>query len=216
LSRRQRDPEATAEQIIRSTEGLSGYCDPIGRLTAKRTVMNPQDELRSLTAPFHGIEDLFIKAEHIPSATTPEPYKTMLVHDQHMTVEMEKYHQCTVDVRVLAKQLDGDVYSREILLLKHGTNTVVQYGVVRFNLEYVTSQVRNEILAEQTPLGRILINHNVLRHIDLGAILELTAGPRLADHFQMPVGNLTYGRMATIFCNRRPAVDLLEVSAPLA
>jgi hypothetical protein len=31
----------------------------------------------------------------------------------------------------------------------------------------------------------------------------------------MPVGGKTYGRLATLFCNHQPAVDLLEVSAPL-
>ena len=91
----------------------------------------------------------------------------------------------------------------------------MQYGIVRFNFSYVTDAVRNEIIAGQIPLGRVLINHNVLRHIDLGAILEITAGPRLATHLGMPVGGVTYGRMATIFCNRQPAVDLLEISSPL-
>jgi chorismate-pyruvate lyase len=177
--------------------------------------MNPHDELLALTSLFPAEEPLFLKAEHIPSAVTPEPYKSMLVHDHHMTVAMETYHNCTVEVQVLAQQRDGNLYTREILLLKQGTDTVVQYGLVRFNLSYVTSEVRDEILAQQTPLGRILINHNVLRHIDLGAILEITAGPRLARHFRMPVGGVTYGRMATIFCNRQPAVDLLEISAPL-
>lgn len=177
--------------------------------------MNPHDELLALTNLFPSVEPLFLKAEHIPSAVTPEPYKTMLVHDHHMTLAMEAHHQCTVEVKVLAHKLDGDLYAREILLLKQGTDIVVQYGLVRFNLGYVTAEVRHEILAQQTPLGRILINHNVLRHIDLGAILEMTAGPGLARHFQMPVGGVTYGRMATIFCNRQPAVDLLEVSRPL-
>jgi len=177
--------------------------------------MNPHDELLALTNLFPSAEPLFFKAEHIPSAVTPEPYKTMLVHDHHMTVTMETYHKSTVDVRVLADKLDGNLYAREILLLKQGTETVVQYGLVRFNLNYVTEEVRREILAKQTPLGRILINHNVLRHIDLGAILEITAGPGLSKHFRMPVGGVTYGRMATIFCNRQPAVDLLEVSGPL-
>lgn len=178
--------------------------------------MNPHDELLSLTNLFPSSEALFLKAEHIPSAVTPEPYKTMLVHDHHMTVAMETFHNCTVDVRVLDQKLDGDLYCREIVLVKQGTETIVQYGLVRFNLSYVTSEVRDEILAQKTPLGRILINHNVLRHIDLGAILEITAGPRLARHFQMPVGGVTYGRLATIFCNRQPAVDLLEISTVLS
>lgn len=177
--------------------------------------MNPHDELHALTSRFATSEPLLLSAEHIPSSITPEPYKTMLVHNHHMTVEMEKYHGCSVDVRVLDSHLAGDEYARKILLLKHGTETVVQFGIVRFHLNYVTSDVRDEIIAGHTPLGRILINHNVLRHIDLGAILEITAGPELAKDLQMPVGSITYGRLATIFCNRQPAVDLFEVSAPL-
>jgi hypothetical protein len=177
--------------------------------------MNPLDELRSLTDLFPQPEPLFARADHIPSSLTPEPYKMMLVHDHHMTVTMETYHRSPVEVRVLAQRQDGDVYARKILLLKQGTDAVVQFGIVRFNLNYVTDAVRREIIAGQTPLGRILINHNVLRHIDLGAILEIAAGPGLAQLLKMPEGAVTYGRLATIFCNRQPAVDLLEISAPL-
>ena len=217
--------------------------------------MNPHDELLSLTNLFPASEPLFLKAEHIPSSLTPEPYKTLLVHDHHMTLAMETQHGCSVDVRVLNHRQEGDLYAREILLLKgssaksvvdktkeespphpsplplkaggEGTRgaapprsalplgRVVQYGIVRFNFRYVTDAVRDEIIAGQIPLGRVLINHNVLRHIDLGAILEISVGPRLASLFNMPLGGVTYGRMATIFCNRQPAVDLLEVSAPI-
>lgn len=206
--------------------------------------MNPHDELLALTNLFPANEPLFLKAEHIPSSLTPEPYKTLLVHDHHMTVAMETHHGCSVDVRVLSHRQEGDLYAREILLLKssqvgaiasredsempphpnplplraggEGTGrSVVQYGIVRFDFRYVTDAVRDEIIAGQIPLGRVLINHNVLRHIDLGAILEISVGPRLASLFNMPLGGVTYGRMATIFCNRQPAVDLLEISAPL-
>lgn len=177
--------------------------------------MNPLTELEALLSLFPQGEPLIADAEHVPSSQTPEPYKQMLVHDHHMTVTMESYHQSSVDVRVLDQRLDGDTYVRKILLLKSGTDEVVQFGIVRFNFQYVTDDVRSEILAGETPLGRVLINHNVLRHIDLGAILRITAGPELASLLQMPEGDVTYGRLATIFCNHRPAVDLLEISSPL-
>ena len=177
--------------------------------------MKPHDELLSLTKLFPEPDDLFLRFEHIPSAVTPEPYKAMLVHDHHMTLTMEAYHQTSVDVLVLSSHLNGDEYARKIQLLKQGTETVVMFGIIRFHLQYVTEAVRDEILAGQTPLGRILINHNVLRHIDLGAILEITAGPALSRYLPMKVGDVTYGRLATIFCNRQPALDLLEISAPL-
>ena len=177
--------------------------------------MNPLDELKSLTDLFPDALPLIEQAEHVPSATVPEPYNKMLVHEEHMTVEMESYHDSPVDVQILDRKLDDQLYSRKILLLKSGTDQVVQFGIVRFDLQSVTEAVREEILAGDTPLGRILINHNVLRHIDLGAILRITAGPGLAEYLQMEPGGTTYGRLATIFCNRKPAVDLLEISAQL-
>lgn len=177
--------------------------------------MNPLDELKSLTDLFPGSAPLIEQAEHVPAAIVPEPYKSMLAHDKHMTVTMESYHDTPVDVKVLDQKQDGDLYCRKILLLKTGTDRVVQFGIVRFHLNYVTKEVRDEILDGNTPLGRVLINHNVLRHIDLGAVLKLTAGPGLAEYLQMESGGVTYGRLATIFCNGQPAVDLLEVTIPL-
>ncbi|MCH7990730.1 MAG: hypothetical protein IID46_16440 [Planctomycetes bacterium] len=118
-------------------------------------------------------------------------------------------------MKIIDRKLEGDVYSRKILLLKSGTDRVVQFGIVRFDLQYVTESVREEILSGETPLGRILINQNVLRHLDLGAVLRITAGPGLAEYLHMQSGGVTYGRLATIFCNRSPAVDLLEITAPL-
>lgn len=181
--------------------------------------MNPNDELNALLSLLPDEEPLFQATQHIPASQTPEPYKGLLVHDHHMTVTMESFHRSSVDVRVLAQEHiddgEGGTYNRKILLLKTGTEEVVQFGIVRFHFQYVTEEVRNEILAGQTPLGRVLINHNVLRHIDLGAIMRFTAGPSLARYLKMPVGETTYGRLATIFCNEKPAVDLLEISAPL-
>ncbi|MBW3542468.1 MAG: hypothetical protein KY476_19570 [Planctomycetes bacterium] len=177
--------------------------------------MNPHDELRSLTELFPDERPLIERAEHVPSALTPEPYRRMLVHDQHMTVTMEQFHGAKVDVKILDRRLDGDLYSRKIVLTRAGSEDVVQFGVVRFDLRYVTPAVREEILAGEIPLGRVLIEHNVLRHIDIGAILKITAGPALAEYLHMQPGGTTYGRLATIFCNRRPAVDLLEIPAPL-
>lgn len=204
----------------RTSRDLSGHLarrlvPPGFRLREQNANVNPLDELTRLTSLFPETEPLFELAEHIPASTTPEPYKGLLVHDHHMTVTMEDYHKSSVDVRVLEKRLDGDIYARKILLTKSGTDIPVQFGIVRFNFHYVTPEVRDEILSESIPLGRVLITHNVLRHIDLGAILRLTAGPGLADCLKMPTGAVTYGRLATIFCNRQPAVDLLEVSALL-
>lgn len=177
--------------------------------------MKPNDEFDALTTIFPGPEPFARQVEHIPSALTPEPYQQLLVHNHHMTVTMEQFYDCKVHVHVLQKRLDGDQYCRKIVLTKGADGPIVQFGLVRFNFEVVTKPVRDEILSEQIPLGRVLITHNVLRHIDLGAILRITAGPGLAEAMKIEDGETTYGRLATIFCNHLPAVDLLEICAPV-
>jgi len=177
--------------------------------------LNPIDELHKLSSQFPDGDQLFDFVEHIPASTTPDPYRSLLVHEQHMTVTMEEFYHCGVDVHVAFEELCEPLYNREILLTKSGTREVVQFGLVRFDFTYVTPAVKAEILAKKLPLGRVLIQHNVLRHIDLGAILKITPGPALRQHLQLSDSSPVYGRMATIFCNSRPAVDLLEVAAPV-
>jgi hypothetical protein len=178
--------------------------------------MNPFAELNALVELFPEEQPLIANAEHVTGPLMPEAYRTMLAHDHHMTVTMEEYHRSPVDVHVLAaREVDG-LYCRKILLTKQGTDIVVQFGIIRFDFAFVTPEVKAEIIARKTPLGRVLIRHNVLRHIDLGALLKIEAGPGLAKHLQMEPGTTTYGRLATIFCNGRPAVDLLEITAPLS
>lgn len=177
--------------------------------------MNPRDELQALIDLFPSGSRLIERFEHVPSASVPEPYQSMLVHNHHMTIAMESYHRSPVEVRVLDRRLVGDNYCRKIVLLKQGTDQVVQFGLVRFDLRTVSEAVREEILSEQIPLGRVLIDHDVHRQVDLGAVLRITAGPDLAEYLKMPEHAQTYGRLATIFCNGQPAVDLLEISTPL-
>ena len=179
--------------------------------------MNPLIELEQLVALFPEADghSLYHEAKHIAREAVPEPYHRMLVHEHHMTVTMESYHDCSVNVEVLESQIVDDLYCRKILLRNDTTDDVVQFGIVQLSFRYVTDTVRRQIESEHIPLGRVLIQHNVLRHIDLGAMLRLTAGPGLAQYLHMDEGDTTYGRMATIFCDGLPAVDLLEVPAPL-
>ncbi len=179
--------------------------------------MNPINELQELVRlfPEPDGQQLYLTAEHVAKEATPEPYRQMLVHELHMTVTMEAYYKCAVDVIVIDQRFENDLYLRRSLLRPHGTRKIVQLGYVRFNFEYVTECVKREILAGEIPLGRVLIQHNVLRHVDLGAIVRFTAGPGLADRLEMKEGQVTFGRLATIFCNGSPAIDLLEISAPL-
>lgn len=150
----------------------------------------------------------------VRQADVPSTYQELLAHTNHMTVTVEEHHRDSVDVQVLQTRTEADKYLREILLLTHGTKLVVQYGIVRLNTKYVPEPARNEILAQTKPLGRVLIEHDILRKIELFELVRIECGSKLAQHFQVPEGTVTYGRSAMLYCNDEPAIELLEIVRP--
>ncbi len=144
----------------------------------------------------------------------PLEYGRLLAHEAHMTVTVEQRHGCSVSVEVLQDQLSAEHYVREILLRRTCDNRVVQYGIVRLKLDAIDPAARDEILAKQTPLGRVLIQHNVMRHVQLLAVWKVLCGSQLASCFCVAEGHQTYGRTALIYCNDEPAIELLEIVAP--
>ena len=152
--------------------------------------------------------------EYIPADAVPEPYHALLVHEEHMTVTVEAHHGSLVDVRVLERIHEGDTYARKILLALQSTGRIVQFGLVRIHFQYCSDAVRQEIVAGQTPLGRVLINHNVLRRIEPIAFLRVLPGPAMAEWFGQKKPQPVYGRLAMIHCDEQPAVELLEIVAP--
>jgi chorismate-pyruvate lyase len=152
--------------------------------------------------------------EEVLVESMPEPYRGLLAHHEHMTVSVEKHHGCKVDVKVLATQRSGDYYSRKIILHRQSDQRVVLFGIPRLNLRLVDDEVRREILSENKPLGRVLIDHNVLREVQLASLYRVTPGRDLCQLFGIAKPLATYGRTAFIYCDGYPAVELLEVVAP--
>jgi len=151
----------------------------------------------------------------IPADQMPQPYHRLLVHTHHMTVTVEDFYGCPVDVKVLACRRNGDEYARKILLALHEGGRVVQFGMVRIDLGVCPEPVRNAIVEGKTPLGRVLIEHDMLRRIEPTAFLKLRLSPRMADWFGSTHGAETYGRLGVIYTGDRPAVEVLEILAPI-
>jgi hypothetical protein len=131
-----------------------------------------------------------------------------------MTVTVEAHHGDLVDVRILARRHQGDSYSRKIVLALQKTGRIVQFGIVRIRLDCCSAAVRDEIVAGQTPVGRILIRHNVLRRIEPTAFLRIQGGPAQMAWFGLTEPRTLYGRLGIIHCDGQPAVEVLEIVAP--
>lgn len=142
----------------------------------------------------------------------PEPQRSLLSHNFHMTVTLEKFHSSPVKVVVLQETEQDDAYSREICLHRTSDDSLVQYGIVRLNFNHLNDAVQQEIRSHSKPLGRILIEHDVHRRVQLSSLYEIQPANRLADMSgDSGNGSKLYGRTAIIFCNDEPAIELLEI-----
>jgi chorismate-pyruvate lyase len=169
--------------------------------------------LEELFAEFPPADDL-PRYELVAPDDVPEPYHTLLVHEHHMTVTVEAHHGAPVDVHILARRHRGHHYARKIVLTPQGAARVVLFGIVRINLSYCSPAVRAKIVEGKTPLGRILIQHDVLRRIEISAYLRIQPGPKQLAWFGLTEPRPIYGRLGYIHCDGKPAVELLEVVAP--
>lgn len=174
--------------------------------------IDPSKELRLLLA-FFGDSQLPLATIEAPE-DVPSPYHELLVHRGHMTETLERHYDSRVLVHPYQVHRHNEMYGRKLDLTIESTGMVVMTGLMIFNLSFVKNDIRDEILAEKTPLGRILISHGVLREVSTGSYLRIAPEDPLVSRFHLSTPMPAYGRLATIFCDEKPAVDLIEIVRP--
>jgi hypothetical protein len=128
-----------------------------------------------------------------------------------MTEVLRRHHGVPVDVHVLDESLVGDFYTRKVKLTPSGGGQVVEWGIVRLDLRFMPDAVRDEILAKREPLGAILIKHDVHRRIKPRWFMRFPARGPMLTFFGDTGSSPLYGRIGTIYCDEKPAIDLLEI-----
>ena len=153
--------------------------------------------------------------EPISASELPQPYRQLLDHTKHMTVTVEKFYGQSVDVQVLESWHHGDDYARKILLSLQNTGAVVQFGIVRIDLRVLSPKVRREIEEQHTPLGRVLIQNNVLREVHPTGFFRATPSPVMCNWFGLSEPEITYGRIGVITADGKPAIRVAEILTPI-
>lgn len=159
----------------------------------------PQPTGHSQLAEFHAVDSV------------PPPNDRLLDHHEHMTVTVESHYGEKVEVHVHRCKRQGDWYSREITLVTQQSQSIVQYGIVRLDTTKLDAEVWQQIESQGIPLGRVLIEHDVLREVQMCELWKVTAGPSLAAMMHRQIGDELYGRTALIYCDGVPAIELLEI-----
>jgi len=161
-----------------------------------------------------GETDLASAFQTVSPADVPAPYRAQLVHEHHMTIAMQTHHGEPVDVEVVTERRGDTTYARRSLLRLRSNGRVVQHCTVRIHLPSCSDPVREAILAGRTPLGTILVEHNVMRRIVPLAYLLVQGAASIAESFRAAPRTPLYGRVATIHCDGNPAIEVLEIVAP--
>lgn len=172
-------------------------------------------DLRVLVDLFYSSLDDVGQFAPVEAAAMPSPFRELLAHHEHMTVTVEAHCGRPVDVEVLQIHRSPTHYSRKIVLRPQSDRHAVLFGLVRLNLSFLDPQVRTEIESQRLPLGRVLIEHNVLRHVRLLSLWRIEPAAELRELFGLQPGQPCYGRTALIYCNGVPAVELLEIVPPV-
>lgn len=172
-------------------------------------------KIEELLGEFYDADQCFSELGKCRRASDlPEPYDSLLNHHAHMTVTVESHHGEPVNVIVHRCHRRDNWYVREITLVGSQSGKTVQYGIVRLNVEALHPVVWERIESQQVPLGRVLIERNVLREVQLCELWQITAGKSLSQLLKVPEGDVVYGRTALIYCDGEPAIELLEVVTP--
>lgn len=171
-------------------------------------------DLAALVALFYPDPAQLGLLELVTAESMPAVYRRLLAHNAHMTVTVEKFHHSRVDVRVLDRRRQPPHYARKILLARQSDGRVVQFGLMRVNFDYLDAEVQSEIEREQTPLGRILIEHNVHRRVRLSKLWRVVPGADLQNLLALDAPTVTFGRTAMVECNGEPAIEVLEIVTP--
>ena len=153
--------------------------------------------------------------QSVDAAEVPEPYRALLVHDEHMTVTLEERYGTKVHLVVLERKHDPSTYARRLILRAGPAGPVILAGIMRIRLDVCGPEARDRIISESTPLGRILIEQGNLRSIENLTFFRVRLGQALRELFEATgKATFTYCRTAGISLGGAPAVELLEIVSP--
>src|SRR6266540_7339521 len=84
--------------------------------------------------------------DQVDGEALPEPYRSLLVHERDMTSTLETFHKAGIHLRLVSRQQRGDEYFREVVLVLDGSETPVEFGAIKIQLDRFPTKAREEIL----------------------------------------------------------------------
>jgi len=141
----------------------------------------------------------------------PLPYRSLLVHERDMTVTLEAHFGGRVTIRALSTFRKGSSYYRRVLLVQEYSARPVEMGAVRIDLAAFRPRVRELILQNRIPLGRLLRDGGVDYRSLPTMFLAVTPNPEMMGVFWMREPKTLYGRQTEMSIGGRKVGDIVEI-----
>jgi len=141
----------------------------------------------------------------------PLPYRSLLVHERDMTVTLEAHFGGRVTIRALSTFRKGSSYYRRVLLVQEYSARPVEMGAVRIDLAAFRPRVRELILQNRIPLGRLLRDGRVDYRSLPTVFLAVTPNPEMMGVFWMREARTLYGRQTEMSIDGRKVGDIVEI-----
>jgi chorismate-pyruvate lyase len=152
----------------------------------------------------------------IPGTRMPEPYRSLLVHDQDMTPTLESFHGRNIHLELLSRQQRDDFYFREVVLLLDETELPVEFGAIKINLSAFPNAARREILEERLPLGHILSEHKIAHTSRPKAFLKVQSDDFINAALRLHGAHTLLGRRNTLLgASQHPIAEIVEILPPV-
>jgi len=141
----------------------------------------------------------------------PLPYRSLLVHEDDMTITLERHFGGRVVLRALSTFTSGAWYFRRVLLVQEYSGRPVEMGAIRIKLDAFGAHLKKQILRNEIPLGRLLRDNGFKYLSHATAFLAITPNPEMMGVFWMREPRTLYGRRTKIARNGTKIGDIVEV-----
>ena len=145
----------------------------------------------------------------------PEPYKSLLVHQNDMTPTLESFYNQKIHLRVLKAHFEGNVYSRQVVLVLDADEKPAEFGAIRIYLEHFPLQARELILEDKRPLGAILFDQGVDHSSRPNAFFRIRSDALINSVLDLTESNPLYGRRNVLSNSSQGTLaEIIEILPP--
>ena len=148
----------------------------------------------------------------IDSELVPQPYRSLLVHENDMTSTLENFHGDRVHLKVHTRDARGDSYLRAVVLQLDRSLKAVEFGCIKIYLKHFPQPASEAILRAHRPLGGILREFEIEYLSRPKAFLRVASDPLINELLHLKGAHVLYGRRNTLSNpNGNTLAEIIEI-----